>query len=252
MLPGNSGGPLLDEACRVMGVNTFINRQTQLRLRQPRQIPQGPGGQVGRQGDAAEIAVRDQTAAGPWSVPGRAPMPRIAVSKERIRQLSDAAAAFAWKPRKPEDYQKLTNLAAMMTVCKRPQAPPDLAAFADQVFAKLKQMPWTNGQVNAINQYAAGRIATPGHGAVFVGVLVGKGNDPAGKATGLMLQVPGVADLLLVPARGEILNTRPGSRLLGVGSRPAGRAARSESPASPNRSSFRVIQSSYLLPMKLP
>jgi S1-C subfamily serine protease len=243
MLPGSSGGPLLDEACRVLGINTFINRQTSY----------GFSSHVKYLKDLADRSSDKVTPLKPQSEikppPGFGTPPRIAVSKERIEELRDAAAAFAWKPRRAADYQTLMNLAAMMTVAKRLQAPADAAVSADQVFAQLKQAHWTDEQLSTINRYAVSRIHTPGHGTVFVGTVVGKGKDPRGKGAGLMLQLPGASELLLVPGGGELLNTRPGSRVLVLGIILA-QTGQAEIPGRPEPQSFRVVQSYYLLPVK--
>lgn len=244
MLPGSSGGPLLDEACRVVGINTFINRQTNY----------GFASHVKYLKDLADRSSDKATPLGPMSAikppPGFVtPPPRIVISKERIEELRDAAAAFGWKPRRAADYQTLMNLAVMMTAAKRTRNPADAAAAADRVFTQLQQTPWTDEQLAAINRYAAGRIGTPGHGTLFAGTVVGNGKDPRGRRTGLILQLTGADELLLVPVGGEILNTRAGSRLvvLGIVLVQTGQA---EIPGRSEPQPFRVIQSYYLLPVK--
>jgi len=173
----------------------------------------------------------------------------IEISKEKLQKAFDGVAGLAWKPAKPEDYQTLADLAAMMTGCKQPGIPPDLGAMADQFFEKIKQVSWTDDHAKAINQQAAGQLAAAGHGAVFVGTLKAKANDQSGKPTALLFEASGVKDILLVPAAGDALKAAAGSKwlVLGIILPQTGQA---KGPGQSEPQTVRFILSRYMLPMK--
>ena len=249
ILPGNSGGPLLDESSRVIGINTFLNVQAMYgyasHVKYLKDLVDKSSDKVQPLKSPDEIKAAPQPGHGPGPGghgPGGAP--QIAVSNEKLQGAFDAAAKFAWKPTKLDEYNVLADLAAMMTACKQPQAPPDLAALADQLFAKIKEVGWGNDEAAAINQYAAGQLGQPGRGAVFVATVKGRSQPPA-----LVLQLADTPNLLLVPVSGDVAQTPPGSRVLVFGL-VTPQVGQSQVPGQPQPQMIRVIQSNYLLPIK--
>ena len=243
---GSSGGPLLDENSRVIGINTFLNVQAMYgyasHVKYLKDLADKSTDKLMPLKSPSEMQPPRQPGHGPG--PG-VPLPQIAVSKEKLQQAFDAAVKFAWKPAKRNDYNVMADLAAMMTACKQPQAPPDLTALADQLFAKIKEVAWGNEQVTAINQYASGQLAAPGRGAVFVATVMGKSQSPEA----LILQLPDTPGLYVVPTNGEILNTPPGGRVLVFGM-VTGQVGQSQVPGQLQPQLIRVVHSNYLLPVK--
>jgi hypothetical protein len=186
-------------------------------------------------------------AAAQSSAPGESgagqPAPQVVVSNKKMQELFDAAEAFAWKPASPEDFQTLADLAVQMTGCKQPQSPPKFGALADRLFAKIKEVSWTEEHIKAVNQYAVARITAALHGTVFVGKIVGTGSDPK-KGTLLLLEVPGAAELMVVPA-GEMADIRVGARVLVFGLN-MGRTSQTTIPGRPQPQAIRYILSHYV------
>jgi len=244
--PGNSGGPLLDENSRVIGINTFLNVQAMYgyasHVKYLKDLVDKSTDKLIPLKSPSEIQPPRQPGHGPG--PDR-PQPQIAVSKEKLQQAFDAAVKFDWKPATLNEYYVMADFAAMLTACKQPQAPPDLTALANQLFAKIKEVGWGSEQVTAINQYASGVPAATGRGMVFVATTMGKSQSPEA----LILQLPGTPSLYVVPTSGEILNTPPGRRVLVFGMI-TGQVGKGQVPGQPQPQIIRVIHSDYLLPVK--
>ncbi|MBU4272483.1 MAG: serine protease [Planctomycetes bacterium] len=247
---GNSGGPLLDENCRVIGVNTFANLDARFgfasHVKYLKALADRSSGEVTPLEQPSELK--------PPQRPNSSPMPdkprEIVVSKEKLQQLFDAAAAFGWQPANQEDYAVMADLALMMTACKDPNnndIPFELSDLVDQLFARMKQVPWSDEHVGAINRHAKEKI-TPGHGAVFVGTVMGTATDDSGKISGIIIHVSGVSDLLLVPIDQNSLAPSQDSRLLvfGVVLPQTGMA---NLPNQPKPRPIRFIQSHHTVSM---
>jgi S1-C subfamily serine protease len=245
MLPGNSGGPLLDEKCRVIGVNTFINPKAAI----------GYASHVVYLKDLADKSRDVQEplpppaamppATGAGLKPGKVPGPQIVISTEKMQQLFAIAAAFNWKPTKPDHYRVLKNLALLLTLCKAQHDSRSLAAFADGLFAKIKEVQWNDDRVKAVNLYAASEMGNAGQGAVFAGTVIGHGRDPGGKNVAIAFQIPGLSDLLLVPV-GEETRLAQGSRVL-VWGMILPKTGTGQTPGKADPQTVRIIQSHYLL-----
>jgi hypothetical protein len=249
MQPGNSGGPLLDEKWRAIGVNSFVSPKVDIgyasHIKYLKEL-------ADKSSDAPTPLKSPPEPASPAGLnPGAsaAPAPKITISRDQIPKLFNAAVGFHWKPSKPADYQVLKNLALLLTLCKAQRDRPDLAGFADGLFGKIKQVEWNPDRIRAVNLYAVSEMGKPGQGAVFVGTMMGRGKDPAGKNVALAFQIPGLSDLLLVPVADDI-KIAQGSRVLVWGlilpkTGTAQIAGKSEPQA------VRLIQSQYLLPLPL-
>ena len=97
------------------------------------------------------------------------------------------AADFEWKPAQEDDYKTLANLALAMNDAKDPQVPSELAATADDLFGKVKDVTWHQDHIEAINQFAINHLETPGEGVVFVGKVKDKKVQPNGEVGFLFL-----------------------------------------------------------------
>lgn len=243
ILPGSSGGPLLDEDSHVIGVNTFLNVQATY----------GFASHIKYLKDLVDSSIDEamplKSPSEVQSLPSVESPLEVPVSKEIMQQLFNAATAFAWKPTTREDYNTLADLAAMMTASKQPQSPADLGDFADQLFAQLREIVWDNNRIAAINRYAAREIAAPGRGVLFIGTVLDKGNEPLRTAATMILQLPGAADLVLVSPTDDVAYSPKNSRLLLLGI-VLSEVGEAELPDHAEHHTLRIIQSHYMLPVK--
>jgi len=245
VLPGNSGGPLLDEKCRVLGINTFANLNARFgfasHVKYLKEL-------VEKSSDQQLKPLPDPAQIKPPQQPGGQP-PHPAISREKLQQLFDAAAAFNWQPTNPEQYKTLAELAFILTALQEPQAPQDLKAFGNELIGRIKQFAWNDVQINAINQFALSQFPPTGQqgGLVCVGIIRGQSSDQAGKK-GLVLELPNFADLLNVVDVGDAAGAPPGSRVLvfGIVLPPS---AQAQIPGQPQPRNIRIIKSGCLRPI---
>ena len=216
---GNSGGPLLDENCRVIGVNTFANLDARFgfasHVKYLKALADRSSGEVTLLEQPSELK--------PPGRPNSSPTPdkprEIFVSEEKLQRLFDDAAAFGWQPANQENYAVMAELALMMTACKEPHnkdIPFKLSDLVDQLFARIKQVSWSDEHASAINRYAKEKI-TPDHGVVLVGTVMGTATDDSGKISAIIIEVSGVSELFLVPIDKHSLAPSQGTRLLVFG-----------------------------------
>lgn len=215
---GNSGGPLLDEKCRVIGVNTFANLDAQFgfasHVRYLKGLADTATDEVTRLRPPSEIRLADRQNR-PQDVK------EITLNKEMLRKVFDAVEAFDWKPTTQDQYRKMADLALIMTACREQSnkdIPFDLSDMVDTVFARMKQIFWSDDQINAINSQAQKSVAT-GRGIVLVGTVLapitiqGKsGNTPA-----LLIKAPGFSELFVIPLDENSLTPTQGTRLMILG-----------------------------------
>lgn len=232
---GNSGGPLANERGEVIGINVWIDRQSDFGYALP--IAALPTLQANRFAEVqplerfalAEARVRDAT----WQT-----------SAKKLKQLADEARALKWQVHEWSDYERLQHIAWAVTLANVPEhftaktalgdRLNDLVKEADRVAAQLHAQRWNDGgQFIVLNEFAEKEVVRPGAGVIFFGtvqrIVAGKKNDRA-----LLVQLAGFEQMLLVPLADQLSVPEVGSQCLFVGVNDRGRTVRyGDNPLQP-------------------
>lgn len=232
---GNSGGPLANARGEVIGINMWVDRQSDYSYALPIAAVQTlqknafPEVEPLERFALAEARVRDAT----WQT-----------SAQRLRELADEAQATKWQVHEWSDYARLQHIAWAVTLANAPEhftartalgdRLNDLVKEADLVTAQLHAVRWTDGgQIIVVNEFAEKEVTRPGAGVVFFGtvqrVVEGKNQERA-----LLVQLAGFEQMLLVPLTGQLTGPEAGAQCLFVGVNDRGRTVRyGDNPLQP-------------------
>lgn len=247
---GNSGGPLANEQGEVIGINIWIDRQTDYSYALPAaalqslQAKRFPEPEPLERFALAEVRVRDAT----WQT-----------TAKQLRQLAEEARQLKWQVHEWSDYARLQHLAWGVTLANAPEhfttkkelgdRLDDLVKEADKVVAQLHQHRWSDGgQIIVLNEFAEKEVTRAGVGVVFFGsvqrIVAGKNGDRA-----LLVRLAGFDQMLLVPVSGQLNTPEPGAQCLFVGVNDRGRTVRyGDNPLQPMVAS--VIIAPVIVPLK--
>lgn len=232
---GNSGGPLATERGEVIGINVWVDRQSDFGYALP--IAALAGLQAQRFAEVqplerfalAEARIRDAT----WQT-----------SAKRLKELAEEARALKWQVHEAADYARLQHIAWGVTLANAPEhfttkkalgdRLNDLVTEADRVAAQLHAQRWNDGsQIIVLNEFAEREVTRAGAGVVFFGsvqrIVEGRKNERA-----LLVQLAGFEQMLLVPLADRLSTPEPGAQCLFVGVNDRGRTVRyGDNPLQP-------------------
>jgi hypothetical protein len=232
---GNSGGPLVAENGDVIGMNTWVDRQTGFSYALPaaniaallgKHLPEIEPLELHATSEARLRAQLWQTSA------------------EELKKLHARARAMHWRPTSRLDYSQLQRLAFGLTLANQPQKLAlgqslgerfdDLVKAADQIVAALRRETWDEpGQIVLLNEFAAGEIHRPMVGLVFIGTIERVVTGPDGKRAAIVV-LAGFQQRLLVPLESGLSVPDAGSQCLIVGVNDRGRTVHfGENPLDP-------------------
>lgn len=225
---GNSGGPLIDGRGRVVGVNTWTDRDSgfgyALHAQYLATLLTRPLIQIAPLEDYAQTDARVQ-----WLLRN--------LTAERMEDLYRRAEAIGWQPQSRADYQILQELAWAVTAANLPgtldapgmldqgQLEPVIRA-ADEIVERLKQKNWTGpAQVTLVNEFAASRVGRPANGVFVFGSVdrVVAGRDGT---RGALIRVAGFERMMFVRIDTLLIDLEPGAQCLILGVNDQGRIVR--------------------------
>ncbi|WP_202921246.1 S1 family peptidase [Anatilimnocola aggregata] len=245
---GNSGGPLANDQGEVIGLNMWVDRQSDYSYALPVAALKNlsnlrlPEVQPLERFAASDARVRDAT----WQT-----------SAQKLRKLADEARATKWQVHEWSDYSRLQHLAWGVTLANVPEhfttkselgdRLDELVKEADRVAAQLHQHAWNDGgQIIVLNEFAEKEVTRAGAGVVFFGtvqrVVEGRKQERA-----LLVKLAGFEQMLLVPLSGELNAPATGSQCLFVGVNDRGRTVRyGDNPLQP------IVASVIIAPLIVP
>jgi S1-C subfamily serine protease len=232
---GNSGGPLVAETGSVIGINTWVDRQS---------------------GFGYALPVTEIAALLGSRLPEIEPLELHATSEARLRAqlwqtsaeelktLHDLARAMRWQPTSRREYSTLQRLAFGLTLANQPEKLAtrqslgerfdELVRVADRIVAALRREQWNDpGQILLLNEFAAAEVHRPLAGLVFVGTIERVVAGPDGKRAAIIV-LAGFEQRLLAPLESGLSVPEAGSQCLIVGVNDRGRTVQfGDNPLDP-------------------
>ena len=248
---GNSGGPLVDMAGAVVGINTWVDRQAgfsySLHVRHLRELRDAVAGPVEPLRDYArkEARVNDLL---------------TQLTPERIDEWLATAESMGWSPESARDYEVLQQLAWAVTAVKLPdtlaggrleERLDPLLRAARKVEQRIAALKWdAAGQVTLINELSLGQVARPMAGVFLFGIVERTVEGDAGER-GALVKLAGADQMLFLPLDGQLVVPAPGLQCLILGVNYDGHRIRyGDNPLK--LITAHVIASRTLLPLEKP
>jgi S1-C subfamily serine protease len=248
---GNSGGPLVDMAGAVVGINTWVDRQAgfsySLHVRHLREMRDAVAGPVEplRYYARKEARVNDLL---------------TQLTPERIDEWLAAAESMGWSPESARDYEVLQQLAWAVTAVKLPdtlaggrleERLDPLLRAARKVEQRIAALKWdAAGQVTLINELSLAQVARPMAGVFLFGIVERTVEGDAGER-GALVKLAGADQMLFLPLDGQLVVPAPGLQCLILGVNYDGHRIRyGDNPLK--LITAHVIASRTLLPLEKP
>jgi hypothetical protein len=176
--PGNSGGPLFNKQCQVMGVNSFVHAVADFgfasHVRHLRDMVKEASGQVTPLEQGRNIMPEGDTL-----------QPNLAAAE--MEKLFTECKGFDWSPANAEQYAKMVRLAGGIATAAGADD-----SVATSLFGQLRNTDWTEAQITATNKLAANQVNRVNQGIfVFAKVLAMQGSA-------LLLQIADTENILVV------------------------------------------------------
>jgi S1-C subfamily serine protease len=197
---GNSGGPLFNDNCQVMGINSFVHQQTDFgfaahvrHLRDlvvnasdtPKPLPKGGSGGTTPDADT----------------------PRPNLAADEMEKVFDACKVFDWKPGSDEEYKKLCRLAGAMAVATGRED-----ELATTFFSELRDVEWTEERMKAVNKFAVDQFNKVNQGLV----VFGKVHQATEQV--VLLEIDDTKKFIYVLSpKGDVPGTQRGGKVLLIG-----------------------------------
>lgn len=225
---GNSGGPLLDERGDVVGVNTWVDKQTGFNY-------------------ALHAMYLNRLLQSPWTAP--APLEKFAtqearfaaamqrLSIERVERLFQEAKTMQWAPRSRIEYQTLQQLALAITQTRvwassggsktiRDELLEPLINAVDAIEAEIElQANRIVQQLTLLNEFASHELFDASEGLIFVATVESQFDGDDGQR-GMLVILSGYEQKVFVPLTNIFLNPEPGTHYLIIGLNQNGQVVR--------------------------
>jgi S1-C subfamily serine protease len=209
---GNSGGPLVNARGEVVGINTWINRESGANYAMPVSALRELLEEVGDQTQSlASLARPDvQTAA------------LVAqLTRQRVEQLYNEAEAQGWLPATSADYRPLQELSLAMVAAHLPQSfqgdasdqlrTVELQTAVTQIESRLRKRKnfGSPEQITIVNDQAAKALRQP-HTGIFCFAQVERVVSGDTGQRGMLLHLVGGDEPLFISLDGKFLEPSPG------------------------------------------
>jgi hypothetical protein len=247
---GNSGGPLFNQVGEVIGINTWVDRQTgfsyALQVVELAELLDAAEDEAQPLERHASAEARQRSAL--WRTTG-----------EQLRKWHDEAKAMRWRPENDVDYAVLQQIAWAITLAHNPdlfaargelsERLDPLIKQADRVVAGLREEKWNDiGQITLLNEQASARLHQPSAGVVaFVTVQRVVEGAPGNRAA--IVELAGFGQPILVPIDNSLQHLAQGAQLLLIGVNHRGQTVRyGDNPLQPTVAP--IIVAPVLIPLE--
>jgi S1-C subfamily serine protease len=209
---GNSGGPLVNARGEVVGINTWINRESGANYALPiaalRELLEDAGEETQ---SLASLARTDVQAAALVAQ----------LTRQRVEQLYNQAEAQGWLPATTADYRPLQELSLAMVAAHLPQSfqgdasdqvrTVELQTAVTQIEKRLQQRKGFGSpeQMTIVNEQAAKALRQPHTGILCFAQVERVVSGDAGQR-GMLLHLVGGDEPLFVSLDGKFLEPSPG------------------------------------------